>query len=77
MKYKNIAKILGIKITRTINTTEEFWQVETPISVDPPLFSNCGRAIYRFDSEAEVEAFVSGYSLVMRFVLEQKHTPSN
>jgi len=76
MNYQDIARLLGIKLNHiTASSRGEYWQLETPASIQPPAFSKDGPAIYELTTEDEVEAFVSGYSLVLRAILQHKHTP--
>lgn len=76
MNYDDTARMLGIKLSHTTASDRgEYWQVETPTSVRPHPFSKQGPPVYEFKTEAEVEAFVCGYSLAIRFVLQAEHTP--
>jgi hypothetical protein len=77
MKHQDLAKLLGIKLSHTTASGRgEYWQLKTPASVQPHIFSKNGPAVYEFATEKEVEAFVSGYSLVLRAILQHEHTPT-
>ena len=74
--YKGIAKLLGIKISHVNKgASGEQWEITAPASPTPPPFSSQGEPIYCFDSEAEVEAFITGYSLMVRAFLDTAHKP--
>ena len=77
MNYRELAKLLGIKMSHTTASSRgEYWELETPASVQPRMFSKDGPPIYEFATEAEVKAFVSSYSLVSRAILQYEHTPT-
>jgi hypothetical protein len=77
MNYHKLAQLMGIRISHTSANTGQggYWRLEAPASPKPDPFSKNGPAIYQFATEDEVEAFICGYSLVMRYVLQQEHTP--
>jgi hypothetical protein len=82
MNTKHIAKLLGIKLTVTLTTGTpdepvKSWNLTCPASPEPQAFSTAGCPVYRFDSWAEVEAFVSGYSLVVQSILKATHSLDN
>ncbi len=70
--YKLTATLLGIKITE--RSPERRWDLVCPASPIPSAFTE-GPATYCFETEAEVEAFVTGYSLVVYAFLDGLHTP--
>jgi hypothetical protein len=75
--YKHVARLLGIRISHTTQSSQgEYWQLEAPASPKPAPFSKDGPAIYQFATEDEVEAFITGYSLVVRAFLDGLHTPT-
>lgn len=76
MNYDDIACLLGINISHTTKSERgEYWRLKTPASVLPSPFSKESPSIYEFGTKEEVEAFVSGYSLVVRYLLQVEHTP--
>ena len=77
MNYYDTARLLGIRISHTTQSGRgEYWQVETPCSVRPHPFSKEGAPVYEFKKKCEVEAFIHGYSLVVRYILQVEHTPT-
>jgi hypothetical protein len=76
MNYDDTARLLGIKISHTTASSRgEYWQLETPASIMPSPFSKQGPAIYELRNKEEVEAFIWGYSLAVRYILQVEHTP--
>lgn len=76
MNYDDTARLLGIKISHTIKSDKgEYWELETPASIRPRPFYKQGPAIYELKTKEEVEAFICGYSLVVRYILQVEHTP--
>lgn len=76
MTEEKIAQMLGIKISHTTQSDKgEYWRIETPSSVKASPFSKNGITTYECTTKNEVDAFITGYSLVTRFVLQDYHTP--
>lgn len=76
MNELDIAKLLGIKVSHTTQSDRgEYWTLETPASVKPRPFTKEGIATYEFKTKDEMESFVAGYSLVIRYLLQIQHTP--
>lgn len=76
MKEEKIAQMLGIKISHKKQSGKgEYWTIETPASVKAALFSKKEITTYKCTTKNEVDAFITGYSLVARYVLQDYHTP--
>ena len=76
MNNHDLAKLLGIKLCHTTASGRgEYWTLETPVSVRPHPFSKNGPPVYELKTKGEVEAFLAGYSLVVRQILTAEHTP--
>jgi hypothetical protein len=71
-KYKQIIKLLNIKVSRHTELETTIYQVETPLNVKALLGNTIW--VYRFKTEQEVEAFIDGYSLVAMNLIKNFHS---
>ena len=76
MTNNDLARMLGIRISHTTQSADgEYWTLEPPISIRSNPFSKQGPTEYSFTTKDEVQAFLLGYSLVVRHILHTEHTP--